>query len=54
MKNRNINLEEYAELVKKAERIAATERLINSGSYVTVDDIAAVLDIKRRKENENA
>ena len=54
MENRNITLEEYRELIKKAERISAAERLINSGGYVTVDDIAAILDIKRVKENENA
>ena len=49
-----ITLDEYRELLAKAERIAAAGRMINADGYVTIDDISVVLDIKRVKENENA
>lgn len=41
---------DYDSLLKKAERIAAVERLINCGKYVSDDEIFAVLGIKK-KEN---
>lgn len=43
-----ITMDEYKDLVSKAERIAAVERMFASGSYVSTDDIKPVLGI-----NEN-
>ena len=44
-----IPLEEYKELLAKAERIAAVERLLENLSYVSVDHIKIVLDFYSRK-----
>jgi hypothetical protein len=52
-----ITVQEYHELLRKAERIAAVERLCARSSYVCVDDVKHVLDIKEpvtKGENENA
>lgn len=49
-----ITLEEYKELLKKAERIAAVERMFNQTSYVNTEDIKIVLDIKERTVSNNA
>jgi hypothetical protein len=46
-----ITLEEYKELLRKAERIATVERMIASTNYVNVEDIEVALDIKKAKEN---
>ena len=48
-----ITLEEYRNLIAKAERIETVGRMIGSGNYVSVDDIKAVLDISKVKENED-
>ena len=48
-----ITLEEYRKLVEKAERIAVVGRMLDSTSYVNVEDIRAILGIDERKENEN-
>lgn len=40
-----IPLNEYKELIAKAERIAACERMIANREYVTLNDIAAALNI---------
>jgi hypothetical protein len=42
----SLTKEEYSELIAKAERIAAVQRLVDSGVYVSTDDIYAVLGIK--------
>ena len=50
-----ITREEYNELIRASERIAAVERLCARSSYVCVDDVKHVLDIKEpvtgEKEN---
>lgn len=51
-KNIKITLEEYRDLLRKAERIATVERMFASG-YVSSDDIKAVLGIKEEKESED-
>lgn len=45
-----ISVDEYKELVEKAERIATVDRLVNSGDYVSEKNILSVLGIKK-KEN---
>lgn len=40
-----ISVEEYRDLVAKAERIAAVERMVTRGDYVSTGAIMAVLDI---------
>lgn len=52
-----ITLEEYNNLVRAAERIATVERLLTRTSYVCMEDVKVVLDIKEpatKEENENA
>lgn len=49
--NVTILLCEYKSLVREGEKIAAVKRLVNSGEYVTIQDILAVLDIEREKRN---
>lgn len=39
--------EEYAELLRASERIAAVERLFESTQYATAQDVAAILGIER-------
>lgn len=41
-----ITLEEYNNLVRAAERIAAVERLLARTSYVCMEDVKVVLDIE--------
>lgn len=43
-----ISVDEYNELVKKAERIAAVERMLNCGGYVSEKELLAVLDVKKK------
>ncbi len=40
-----ITREEYNNLIKAAERIAAVERLCVRSSYVGIDDVKIILDI---------
>ena len=47
-----ITLEEYNELLRKAERIAVVERMYASKSYYSEDEIATVLGIKKREGDE--
>lgn len=47
-----ISLEEYKELLAKAERIAAVERLLANLDYVRVEDIKVVLDVYSRKTED--
>ena len=42
------------ELIQKAERIATVERMANSKSYYTPEEIYTVLGIKVKEENANA
>ena len=44
-----LNKEEFAELVKRQERIEAVKRLLNSSSYVCIEDICALLEIENGK-----
>lgn len=44
-----LDLDEYVALIIHFEKINAVERLLNSGAYVTIDDIGAILDIKTQK-----
>lgn len=48
-----ITLDEYKELIAKAERIETVGRMLGTLNYVNVDDIRAVLGINEVKENEN-
>lgn len=41
-----ITLDEYRELVAKAERVEAVGRIITRTQFVNVDDIKAILDIE--------
>lgn len=46
-----ITLDEYVTLERVCERVSAVERLLNGNDYVSLDEIAAVLDINiPRKE----
>ena len=45
---------EYDELVRIAERVDTVERLVNSDSFFTTDNILTALDIKKKTETENA
>ena len=47
-----LDLDEYVALIIHFEKINAVERLLNSGAYVTIDDIGAILDIKMPKKAE--
>ena len=48
-----ITLDEYACFERACERIMAVERLLNSDDYVSLNEIAAVLDIDiPRKEQK--
>ena len=42
-----ITTDEYFNLARKAERIAAVERFVNANDYVTAKDILALLDIEK-------
>lgn len=48
-----ITLDEYRELLKKAERIAAVERMLTITKYVSMDDVKIVLGIGK-EDGENA
>ena len=48
-----ISVDDYAALIVHFEKINAVERLLNSGGYVTTEDIAAILDIKMPKTEES-
>lgn len=45
-----ISVDEYKELVEKAERIAAVERLVNSDDYVSEKNILTVLGIEKKEK----
>lgn len=47
-----LDLDEYVALILHFEKINAVERLLNSGAYVTIDDVGAILDIKMPKKTE--
>lgn len=40
-----ISVDEYKELVEKAEKIRAIERLINQVDFVPIETVKAILDI---------
>lgn len=42
---------DYDSLLRKAERIAAVERLVNSDDYVSEKNILTVLGIEKKKES---
>lgn len=48
-----ITLDEYRELLAKAERIATVERMIDSTNYVNVDEIKAILGIEQTANKES-
>lgn len=48
-----ITLEEYRNLIAKAERIETVGRMIGSTNYVSVDDIKAILDIETPTSEES-
>jgi len=45
-----ITLEEYKNLIAKAERIETVGRMIDNTNYVNVDDIKAILGISGTRE----
>ena len=48
-----ISVEEYRTLLRKAEKVAAVERLYNRAQYVSTGDIVAILNIEKEcGENE--
>lgn len=47
-----IPLEEYKELIRQSERIAACERMLAKIAYVSLSDIAAALDINPLKNGD--
>lgn len=50
-KSITITLDEYVALERVCERVAAVERLLNGNDYVSLEEIAAVLNINvPRKE----
>lgn len=44
-----ITLDEYRDLVKQSERIAAVRRFCNESEYVSVDEVKNILGIKEPK-----
>ena len=48
-----IDVEEYGELIRKAERVATVERLVNSDDYVSEKNILTVLGIEKKKDGDN-
>ena len=47
-----IPLEEYKELVTKAERIATIERIANSNSYFSMSDFYTILGIEVKEDKQ--
>lgn len=47
-----IALDEYRELVEKAERINVAKRFIATNKYVNAADVEAILGINEAKEGE--
>lgn len=47
-----ISVDEYKELVEKAERVATVERLVNSNDYVSEKNILSVLGIKKKENSD--
>lgn len=43
-----VRKDEYAELVSICERVAIVDRLVNSNSYVSTEDILTVLGIEKK------
>jgi phage pi2 protein 07 len=43
-----ISVDEYKELVEKAEKIDAVERLINRVDFVPIETVKAILDIREK------
>jgi hypothetical protein len=48
-----ITLEEYKELLKSAERLAAVKRFLDGTDYPTITDIQCILGIEESDEVEN-
>lgn len=48
-----ITVQEYHELLRKAERIAAVERLCEKSDYVALEDVKIILCIETKKEKNN-
>lgn len=44
--------EMFMELLRKAERIAAVERMLSRGDYVAEKDILSVLNVKKGGESD--
>lgn len=47
----SIPFETYNELVRKAERIDAVERMVNRSAYNSVVDILIALDVRKELES---
>lgn len=47
-----ISVKYYEQLLRAQERIAAVERLLATQDYVSIDEIAAILDIKKKERDE--
>lgn len=44
-----LSKDEYENLVRASEKISATERLIKENKYVTVAEVASILDIVKEE-----
>ena len=47
-----VPLDEYKELLAKAERIAAAERMANSGNYFTPEEVYTILGIEVKEDKQ--
>lgn len=48
----SVPLDEYKELLAKAERIAAAERMANSGNYFTPEEVYTILGIEVKEDKQ--
>lgn len=48
----SVPLDEYKELLAKAERIAAVERMANSGNYFTPEEVYTILGIEVKEDKQ--
>ena len=47
-----ISLDEYKELIAKAERISAAKRFIAGQDYPSISEVESILGIAKESENE--
>lgn len=47
-----ITKEEYADLIRKAERIDTVERIYRNQNYLSTDDVLSILEIEKKGEDD--